>query len=563
MVTVTKRLKENVTAALVYIILAVVIIYPIGQLFLSSFRIDRIGRPSVWTLTNFSNLLGSRSFIFALKNTLMISAESVLLATVMGVFLAWLIARTDIPFKKYLEPLNMLPFYLSSLVGAISWELLAAPKTGLLNQLVRSIFDLSVPPFNIYSIHGISLVLGLFYTPYIYLFTVGNLQNMDPSLEEAARVSGASISYTTLRVTLPLATPAILSGSILIFVTAAGIFGVPLLLGSPGRVNTISTLIYSRINMYPPSYNGASALSSFLLLLTVALIILQRKILAGRRFWTVTGKGFRPRVISLGRWKWVALGMNLAYLSFILLPFLIMVIISFLPGWTGELHMDRLSLKNYYEVLFVDDAARRGFMNSMIIATGGACFAIFVCTVLAALIQRTRLPGRSGVDFIAMLPVTYPGIVLGVGFLIAWIKTPLYGTLWILMLAYVVHFLPTGLRSMQAVLGSISPDLEECGRVSGANWFGALGRILLPLMWPGVMSTWLLLFVTFIREVSCSLILFVYGTETVSVALIRIMEYQPQSVTAAFGSLQTIIILVAVFLIRRISSRFGIRVERG
>ncbi len=563
MITVNKKLKENVTIWLVYGILALAIIYPIGQLFLSSFRIDRIGRASVWTLTNFSNLFGSRAFIFALKNTVIISLQSVILATTVGVFLAWLIARTDMPFKKILEPLNMLPFYLSSLVGAISWELLAAPKMGLLNQLVRPMLDLSSPPFNIYSISGISLVLGLFYTPFIYLFTVGNLQNMDPSLEEAARTSGASIGYTMFRVTLPLVAPAILSGSILVFVTTAGIFGVPLLLGSPGRFNTLSTLIYNYIHHYPPSYNSSAALSSLLLVLTVVLMIVQRKILARRRFWTVTGKGFRPRLISLGRWRWVALGINLAYLSFILLPFLIMVFVSFLPGWTGELHFDRFSLNNYREVLFVDDTARRGFTNSIIIATVGACFGIAVCTLLAALIHRTRLPGRSGIDFVAMLPVTYPGIVLGVGFLIAWIKTPLYGTLWILMLAYVIHFLPTGVRSMQAVLGSVSPDLDECARVSGTNWFGALGRILLPLMWPGVVSTWLLLFVTFIREVSCSLILFVYGTETVSVALIRIMEYQPPGVTAAFGSLQTVIILIAVFMIRRVTSRFGLRLERG
>lgn len=477
--------------------------------------------------------------------------------------LAWFVARTDIPYKKALEPLNLLPFYLSSLVGALSWEVLAAPRTGILNQLVVEIFGFSVPPFNIYSITGMGLVLGLYYTPYVYLFTLGSIQNMDPALEEAGRVSGASILPTMLRITLPLSGPAIISASILVFILTASIFGVPLVLGGPGRIHTVSTLIWRYLEIYPPNYNAAAALSLILLILTVFLVILQYRVLGRRKFYTVTGKGYRPRLIHLGKWRWTALALNVAYLGVILLPFVVLLFISFVPGWVGGINFQNFSLENYKRVLFTNEITQRGLINSTIIAVVGASIGVVGFTILAALITRTILPFRKGLDITGMSPVAFPGIVLGVGFLVAWIKTPLYGTLWILMLAYIVHFMPTGLRSMEATLGAISPDLDECARVSGASWIGALRRILAPLIWPGLMSTWLLLFVIFMREVSSSMMLYVHGTETISIALIQIMEYEPQGACAAFGILLTLIILVGVYFFRKITSMMGMQTGGG
>lgn len=549
----SSAIKKYLVSGTVYSLLFMVILYPIGLLFFSSFLTDVIGETGRFTLGNYESMFANRGFLMAMKNTLVMCSGAVLLSTTLGVFLAWFVARTDMPFKKVIEPLNLIPFYLSSLVGALSWEILAAPKSGMLNHAVQALFGLSSPPFNIYSLTGITLLIGLFYTPYVYLFTIGSLQNMDPSLEEAARMNGASILQTALRITLPLAGPAILSASVLTFILTAGIFGIPLVLGGPGRLNTISTLIYRMINLYPPRYGAAAALSAILLILTVLLVILQRKILARRRFWTVTGKGYRPALVSLGRGRWLAFGLNVGYLVFTLVPFVNLLFISFLPGWSGEFKFD-FSLDNYTQVLFVNDVTRRGFGNSLLLGTVGATFGVLVCALLANLIQRTRMPGRSGIDFVAMLPVTYPGIVLGMGFLMAWINTPIYGTIWILMLAYVVHFMPTALRSLEATLGSISPALDESARVAGASWLGAFRRILFPLMWPGFVSTWLLLFVIFMREVSSSMLLFVHGTETISIALIQIMEYESQGASAAFGSIQTVIILAGVYLFRKITA---------
>lgn len=245
------------------------------------------------------------------------------------------------------------------------------------------------------------------------------------------------------------------------------------------------------------------------------------------------------------------------------MPFIVLVFISFVPGWVGGLNIAKFSLDNYRTVILVNEVTQRGLVNSSIIAIVGATLGVLGFTVLAALITRTNLPARTGLDFIGMSPVAFPGIVLGVGFLVAWIKTPLYGTLWILMLAYVVHFMPTGLRSMSATLGGISPDLDECARVSGANWLGAFRRILIPLIWPGLMSTWLLLFVIFMREVSSSMMLYVHGTETISIALIQIMEYEPQGASAAFGVLLTLIILIGVYFFRKLTSMMKVELEKA
>ena len=553
------KLRKLLIVGSAYLVLVSLVLFPIGGLFLSAFRIDKVDKPSIWTFSNFKLVFSNPEFIKAMKVTVIISSEAVIMATILGVLLAWFVARTDIPYKKALEPLNLLPFYLSSLVGALSWEVLAAPRTGILNQLVVEIFGFSVPPFNIYSITGMGLVLGLYYTPYVYLFTLGSIQNMDPALEEAGRVSGASILPTMLRITLPLSGPAIISASILVFILTASIFGVPLVLGGPGRIHTVSTLIWRYLEIYPPNYNAAAALSLILLILTVFLVILQYRVLGRRKFYTVTGKGYKPRLIHLGKWRWTALALNVAYLGVILLPFVVLLFISFVPGWVGGINFQNFSLENYKRVLFTNEITQRGLINSTIIAVVGASIGVVGFTILAALITRTILPFRKGLDITGMSPVAFPGIVLGVGFLVAWIKTPLYGTLWILILAYIVHFMPTGLRSMEATLGAISPDLDECARVSGATWIGALRRILVPLIWPGLMSTWLLLFVIFMREVSSSMMLYVHGTETISIALIQIMEYEPQGASAAFGILLTLIILVGVYFFRKLTSMMGMQ----
>ena len=532
---------------LIYATLAVSVVYPLLAVLIQVFSED-----SGLSLAKIQEVFRTPNIIDAVINTLIISVLTVVLAGGIGIALAWLVARSNMPFRRVLDPLNMVPFYLSSVVGALSWQVVAAPRSGILNRLLEPLFG--GPPFDIYTVWGIALVLGLFYAPYVYLFTLGSLQSMDASLEDSARMSGASKLRTALLITLPLSAPAILSACILVFVTAAGIFGVPLVLGVPGRVHTLSTLIYAAINEYPADFATAAILSSALFLFTVAFTAGQILLLRGRRFTTVTGKGYRPRRVDLGRWRFAALAANGLYLVFVIGPFLALLIVSFQDAWTGAFSWSRMTLANYHKVIFVDAIAYRGLVNSLFISTVGATIAVAICMLLALVIHRTRLPAREGLAPLAMVPVTVPGIVLGLGFLIALVATPLYGTLWIIMIAYIVHYLPTGLRNSEALVQSVSRELDESARMSGATWRRAMTRIVMPLVAPGMTSLWLLLFVTYIREVSSSMMLFTYGTETISIALIQIMEYEPYGVSGAFGVLQTILVLVCVAAIRQVSN---------
>jgi iron(III) transport system permease protein len=532
---------------LIYAVLAVTVVYPLLAVLIQSFS-----ESSNLTIAKIHEVFTTPNIVEAVFNTLIISVLTVIFAGTVGITLAWLIARSNMPFRRVFDPLNMIPFYLSSVVGALSWQIVAAPRAGILNELLKPIFG--GPIFDIYSVSGIALVLGLFYSPYVYLFTLGSLQSMDASLEDAARMSGASKFVTAVRITLPLSAPAILSSCILVFVTAAGIFGVPLVLGVPSSINTLSTLIYTAINEYPADFAKAAILSSALFLFTAVLTVAQIVLLRGRRFTTVTGKGYRPRRVDLGRWRWAAAAVNGIYLLFVIGPFIALLLVSFQDAWTGGFDLSRFTWANYKKVIFVDAIAHRGLINSIFISTIGATLAVLVCMSLALAIHRTRLPGREGLAPLAMVPVTVPGIVLGLGFLIALVSTPLYGTIWIIMIAYIVHYLPTGLRNGESLVLSVSRELDESARMSGASWSRAMVRIVVPLVAPGMMSMWLLLFVTYIREVSSSMMLFTFGTETISIALIQIMEYEPYGVSGAFGVLQTVLVLVCVAFIRQISN---------
>ncbi|MBU2934548.1 MULTISPECIES: ABC transporter permease [Pacificibacter] len=539
-----KRYNGVGVIIIVYAILGLTVVYPLFVMLLRAFTENDQGIG----FDKIVEVMFRPEVLDAFKITMITCISAVVIATVTGVSLAWFVARTNMPGKRLFDALNMLPFYLSNVVGALAWQAIASPRTGLLNKLFEPL--IGGPILDIYSMEGMIIVFGLFYTPYVYLFTLGSLQSMDPSLEDAARINGAGVLQTAIRITLPLSAPAILSASILVFVTSAGAFGVPLLLGGPGGDKTLSTLIFTYVSSYPADFAGGTILSTFLFIFTAGLTLLQIKLLMGRKFTTITGKGYRPKLIDLGRYKWVAFGFNSLYLFLVIGPFCVLALISIQDAWVGSFQFDRITFEHFYEVVFVDEVARRGLTNSLTIALVGATIAVLFCFSLAVIIHRTNLPGRFGIVALSMLPLTVPGIVLGIGYLIVALKTPLYGTLAIMVIAYVAHFLPTGLRNIESIVISMSKELDECARVCGASWWKAMQKIILPLCIPGMISTWILLFVIFIREVSSSIMLYVHGTETMSVALIRMMESRPLGVSAAFSIVQTVLLLVCAFSVR-------------
>jgi iron(III) transport system permease protein len=554
--------QETIATSLVSLIVAAAVLLPLFTLALNSFLVlDEMGFDTEWGLGNYPEMFQDRIIRKAFFNTLLISTGTTILATFMGVSLAWINARTNCPWREKLEPFNLIPFFLSPFVGAIAWHNLAAPRVGLLNNLVRGMFGLEGYIFNVDNIYGIIWVTGIFFTPLVYLFVVGSLRRMDPSLEDSARTTGASLLRTTLTITFPLVTPGILSGAIVVFVTTAGEFGVPFKLGAPYGWETLTTQIFTKAVGDDANHYLGAAMSMTLGIITALFIWIQRRIIAPRAYTTVTGKGFRPNLIDLGAWKWAAFAYNLTYIfTAVVLPILCLCVMSLHPVWEGKIIPADLTFWNYKKVLFFwwpdhIHAAVNGIVNSLILAFVGSTIAMVLAIVVSYMIHRTKGLGAAVLDFLCVLPIGFPGIVLAMGVLVTYIKTPIYATLWILLLGYITRFFPYGQRNVSSVMLAVSAELDQSSRMAGATWLTTLRRITIPLLKPGIFAGWLLMFVIFLRELSISIILYTAGTETLSVGVYYLSNFENEPLTAALSIVQTTLLLMCVVIFRRIAGR--------
>ncbi len=538
-------LVQGITSwAVVLMVLA-----PIAVLLSRSFYIERFGEPIIFTLHNFSVVFTDDVIRYAIGNTLVASLGSTAFAAVAGITLAWLNTRTNTPARPFLHICNTIPFYLSPFVGAIAWTYLAAPRTGLLNSFVFHQLGWPADFFNIYGIPGIMWVQGIFFTPIVYLMTSAAFAQMDPAFEESSRSCGHGTAYTMFRITLPLALPSILSAIILTFVSSAGEFGVPLTLGVPRNYETLSTMIFEVLQRATPDYSLAACMATILAVVTVACVLLHRYVILRRNYTTVTGRGYRPAVIDLGRWKWAGLAFSVAFfLIAVVLPLFALVLQSLQRVWLGRFLTQQFTWANYPEVLNYIPETMSGIKNSFILSLAGATIGVILALLVSQAIYRTRLPGKRLIDMAASLPVGVPGIAFAMGILLIAIRTPLYGSLLVLLIAYLARFMPLAQRSVGGVLLSLSPELEEASRACGSGYGRTLVRITLPLIKPGMAAAWVLLFVIYLRELPMSILLWQTGSETMSVALWELTEHATTGKVAAYAMMQSGMILVVVIL---------------
>lgn len=505
---------------------------------------------AIASFANFAAIARTRGIYDAVLNTLVIGVAVTLFSTVLGFALAWLVSRTDLPGRAIFETLNLVPFFLSPYVGAISWIYLAAPYGGLIHNSLEHYFGVDIQIPTIYGLGGVIWVLTLFYAPYVYLFVIGPLRRMDGALEDAARVHGSSFLYATWHITLRLTAPALMSGALIVFVTSAGLFDVPLALSLPSGIPTVPTEIYKFVQ-YPTDFGRASSFGIVIIAVTVILTLMQRKYVDRRQFDTVTGKGYRPRPIRLKGWSLAAaLGLELMYVgTAIVLPLLTLLLVSLSPIWTGVFDPARATLHNYRFVLFESVLARDAIVNSLILAVGGATIA-----VILALFQSYYLRGgarklRSMVDATLSLPLGIPPIIFGVAFLIIAVRTPLLGTLSLILIAYIARFFPYATRSVSAMLLSLHRELEESARCCGANFLQSLRFVALPLLKPGLVAAWIMLAIIFVRELGATILLYTRGTETLSVALL-LMADRSTGYVAALAVIQVTLLAGGFALLR-------------
>ncbi|MDB5649711.1 MAG: binding-protein-dependent transport system inner rane component [Hyphomicrobiales bacterium] len=537
------RLEEAVMVVAVLLLL-ILVVFPLMTLLISSFRND-----DGFSFSNFADALTERLYLQALLNSLTLGAWTAFFSVLIGVPLAWAVSRTNVPGKRMIRVTATLAYLSPPFLVAIAFVNLFSPNAGLVNAFMRDVAGLPWLTFNVFSMQGLVLVTVLHTFPFVYLLASTALQSVDASYEEAAQILGCGKFRTALSITGPLVAPAILSGTLLAFVNAIALFGSQAIIGLPGRIVTLPTRIYALFD-YPPQYGLASALSLLFIVITVVALYLQRSFLAKRSYITLGGKGSRPQLVDLGPARWAVFGFCvLVFIIAILLPYLTLLAVSLSKSW-GLDFWKGLTLANYRFILFEYDPTQRAIGNSLLLAAISATVAVILGALVSWIDIRTKAPGRKILDYIALVPLGLPGIVMAVALIQFWLAMPvaLYGTLAILMLAYVGRYIPLGVRAANTALRQIDPSLEESAHILGARWWTTMREITLPLMRPGLFAGWLLVFVPVVQELSASILLFSSSTITLAVAVYNLYETGYSEPVAALSILNMIIIGIAIWL---------------
>jgi iron(III) transport system permease protein len=496
--------------------------------------------------------------VHVLGNTVMVATLATVMAVVIGFLLAWILSRTNIPGRRLLERLMELPYYMTPLVGALAWSILAGPKSGFLNQLwhlAGGRGDL----FDSYSIMGIAWVMALFEGTVAFVMISAAMKSMDPALEDSARILGAGKLRTMLTVTLPLVLPGVLGATVFVFAEMLGSFAAALVLGLPARFFVVTTAIWQMISAYPPDYSRAAAMGVSLFAIMFVSMVIYRRIVTKGNYATITGKAFRPRAMDMGRMRWVMLGICCAYVFLaVVLPLAALLLTSFQKFATVILSDSVLTLDNYRTSLGLGPV-RLALGNSLMLGFGVASVGVGIMTILVWIIYRSRAPGRGVIEYIVMFPQAVPRVVFGLALLWAWLNMPIpiYGTLWLLALAYFTVLLPLGVRTLGGVVLQLERSLEECARVCGASWLYQLRTISVPLLRPGILATWLLLFMASVRELGASIFLMGPNAKVIAPSIVSAWFTSGTELTAAMALIQTATVLVALGILFKATRTFS------
>ncbi|HEU0159791.1 MAG TPA: iron ABC transporter permease [Hyphomicrobiaceae bacterium] len=542
---------QTVVLGLAVAVLMCLVAYPLAWLLFGAF-----GLPQSFGLEHLERAFTRPQNFAALLNTLQLALGAGSMSILLGVPLAWATARTDMPLRRLIHALVALSYITPPYLTALAYIILLGPDAGQFNRLLRALFGFASGPINIFSMPGVIFVIGIHVFAFTYFLTHSALKSVDAALEESAQMLGAKPWQTTLRINLPLVAPAITGGALLAAIESMALFGPQAIIGTPAQIVFLPTRIYATIGGYPPRWGEASALSLLLVVLTVAGLALQRGYLERRSFITVAGRGVRSRTRALGHWRWPVFAFCLLLVFFsAVAPLGVLTLTAFAKSWTEPLSFTNLTLQHFFTALSEDQVAVRGILNSFKLATAAATLAVLIGAAVAYLDVRTSARGRRLLDYLAILPLGLPGTVMAVGILLAFIRMPLpiYGTLSILLIAYVARFLPLATRSANATLRQIDPSLEEAGRATGASWWRAVKLILLPLARPGLLVAFLLVFIPAFGELSATILLYTGGTETIAIAIYRLNDLGQLEVVSALAVFTIAVVLTLTAVISWLS----------
>jgi iron(III) transport system permease protein len=528
------------------------IVLPLSWLGLYAFT-DKARHP---TLQNFVTLFTNPDFLDPLLTTAIIATTSAVICCIVAAPIGWLVSRTDMPGRQTIRALVTASFVTPPFLGAVAWELLAAPNSGLLNQFYRYLTGAESDSalFNIYSLPGIIFVISCYTFPFVFVLVANALDNMPGELEDASAILGGKAWTTARRVTIPLALPALVAGALIAFLQAMTLFGSPAILALPAGFHTMTTKIWS-LFQYPPKPELAAAAAVPLLVLTILLLQGQKFLLGRRGFSVVGGKYGAPRLIELGRWRWVALAFCLiVLLNPVFLPYLALLNAAFSPNATTLVTPATLTLHNIVFVFTELSSTQLALKNTVILGAATATIGTILALVVAYVTTRRVISGHRVLGFLATAPIAVPGIVLGVGLFLSYTRPPfvLYGTLWILLIAFLTINLPSAYQQLQAAFATIHPELEDASRILGATRLRSLMQITAPLLRTGVIATWCFIFIGVMRELSAAIVLFTSQTKVLSVLIYDLNESGDLAAIAVLGIAMLIITFAVVLAVNRI-----------
>jgi iron(III) transport system permease protein len=535
--------------------------YPLFLLLTSAFN---VGDPEQFPARDygFDNFVKLSRHLDWIGNTLIVAGGGTILGIAIGVSLAWTIHRTTMPGRKWFDLLIAIPYPLGPLVGALAWSQLGAPRDGLINRVFTALTGIQSPLIDIYTPLGIIFTEAMFEAPVAVLIIGAAMQRMDPALEECSSIFGSGKFRTAWKITIPLMMPAILSATLFMFTSMIGSFAIPTMLGASSRFYVSTNAMYILLQGYPPNYPLAAALGLVLIAMTGVAVWLVQRVLRGRSYAVISGKNYRPRQVEMGWMTWVLFAGTLTYVMLsLILPMGTLLLASFQNSNAINFDFGSWTLRNYKYVMFDFPTTQQAIVNSLILGVGTGTLGVIFATFIAIATHRSKSGGRQLLEQVTMLPQAFPRLIFAVGFLWMILTLPiqLYGTLLAVLLAYVVVFLPLAYRGMSGVVVQIDKALEEAARVSGANSLRVMRTVILPLLRPGLVATWALLFMVSVREIGASLFLSGTNTQVLGPAIFSFWDSGGMPRVSALAVVQALIILVALTVVR-ITAERGVKV---
>lgn len=534
-------------------ILVVVVAVPVLIIFFNAFWVN-----GQFNLADTLKVLREPDTYTALLNSLFIASGVTVMSTIIGTFFAWLVTRTDLPFKPAMRVLFLVPFMLPSFIGALAWKMLLSPRAGYINRFLMDVVGLDGPVFDIYTFPGIMAVETMYLFPFVFIQVCGALERMDPTLEESARISGASLFTITRKITIPLVLPSILSGALLIMLYSMAHFGTVAVLGIEAGIFNIPTLIYEKIHQSAGSFNSirtGTVLATVLVITAALIMFIQSKVLSRGRYQIIAGKSFRPVETKLRALRMPMLVFCIAYIGFtIVLPTVTIFMVGGLKTYGLPFTAENLTLANYRYILFDWKLTRDAIWNSVSLGLAAALVTMFAGVMISYVIVKMKVRGKGILEFLGMLPFSVPGSVIALGVMLAWsgkFGINIYNTVWIILVAYIARYMAFSLKANCAALEQVHDSLVEAARASGAGMGQALRDIVLPLVRPGMFAAFFLIFLPALRELTVSVLLYGPTTRTIGVAIYTLNEDGETVYSAALAGIALMIIVTAQTLIGR------------